>query len=183
MILKTEHITDSREYWGKVLALAKEAFPPKEYLCPSKLAEMAKADNFDFLALIDGEEFVGFMMVQTHKTISYLFFLAILPECRSRGYGSRALETLRELYPERKQVVDFEMLDTSSENSEQRKKRKAFYLRNGYKETGLFLSYKDVDYEVLTMADNFDYDEFKDMMSSIPLENFHPRYFTANLDV
>lgn len=44
---------------------------------PSKLVNMAKADNFDFLALLDENKFVGFMVVQTYEDMAYLFFLAI----------------------------------------------------------------------------------------------------------
>lgn len=77
MKLNIEHITESNRFWDKVNLLAKEAFPPKEYLAPSKLVEMAEADNFDFLALSDKDSFVGFMVVQTYKNLAYLFFLAI----------------------------------------------------------------------------------------------------------
>ena len=115
--------------------------------CPRQ-ANCRSADNFDFFALTDGDAFVGFMVVQTHKDLAYLFFLAIDPSCRAKGYGSRAVETLRALYPGKTQVVDFEMLDSEAPNNEQRIKRRQFYLRNGYKETGLFLSYLGVDYEV-----------------------------------
>ena len=35
-------------------------------------------------------------------------------------------------------------------NAEERKKRKAFYLRNGLQETGLFVNVYDTDFEILT---------------------------------
>ena len=41
MKLHTEHITENSRFWDQVNALAKEAFPPEEYLAPSKLMEMA----------------------------------------------------------------------------------------------------------------------------------------------
>ncbi len=148
MKLKTEYITEHNRFWNKINNLAKEAFPPGEYLAPIELVRMSKVDNFDFLLLTDDEQFAGFMVVQTHKKIAYLFFLAIDSSCRSKGYGSYAIEALKEAYPEKKQVVDFERLDEKADNYEQRKKRRNFYLRNGYKETGLFLSYLGVDYEV-----------------------------------
>ena len=88
MKLNTEHITANNRFWDDVNALAKETFPPEEYLAPSKLAEMANADNFDFLALVDNDSFVGFMVVQTYQNLAYLFFLAINSTCRSKGYGS-----------------------------------------------------------------------------------------------
>lgn len=40
-------------------------------------------------------------MVQTYQNTAYLFFLAIDENSRSKGYGSRAIETLREEYPDK----------------------------------------------------------------------------------
>lgn len=51
MKLNTEKITKGSRFWQQVNLLAKEAFPPAEYLAPDKLAEMSKADNFDYFAL------------------------------------------------------------------------------------------------------------------------------------
>lgn len=177
MKLNIEHITEKNRFWKEVNILAKEAFPPEEYLAPAKLVEMAKEDNFDFLALSDKDSFVGFMVVQTYENLAYLFFLAIDASCRSKGYGSRAIETLKAEYPDKKHTVDFEMLDEKASNHKQREKRREFYLRNGYKETGLFLSYLGVDYEVFCMDDNFEPKEFKEMMKTIQVEGFQPRYF------
>lgn len=177
MKLNTEHITSSSRFWNEVNALAKEAFPPEEYLAPAELEEMAKEDGFDFLALTDNDSFVGYIAVKTYQDIAYLFFLAISPSCRSKGYGSRAIETLRAEYPGKKQVVDFEMLDDTAINREQRERRRKFYLKNGYRETGLFLTYYGVDYEVLCMDENFDPEMFKNMMKTIRVEGFEPVYF------
>lgn len=178
MKLNTQAITENSPCWVEVNALAIEAFPPEEYLAPATLVQMAEAENFDFLALLDGEAFVGFMVVQTHKDLAYLFFLAIAPTCRAKGYGSVAIETLKAQYPDKKQVVDFEMLDERADNYEQREKRRKFYLRNGYLKTGHFLSYLGVDYEIFCMDENFDLEDFKALMSTLKIEGFAPAYFT-----
>ena len=177
MKLNTEHITQGSRFWDDVNALAKEAFPPEEYLAPSELAKMAEEDGFDFLALTDHDAFVGFMAVKIYREMAYLFFLAIAPDFRSKGYGSRAIETLRAVYPGKKQVVDFEMPDAAADNSEQREKRRAFYLKNGYRETRLFLTYLGVNYEVFCMDKGFDPEMFKAMMKTIRVEGFEPKYF------
>ena len=177
-MLKTIEIDETFYDIDKVEALAKEAFPPEEYLAPIKLIEMSKDEGFDFWALYDENTFVGFITVRTYKQLSYLFFLAIDSKLRSEGYGSRAIKTLQALYPNKQQVVDMEMIDVSAENNEQRIKRRSFYLRNGYKPTGLFLSYLGVDYEVLCMDEGFDFDTFKEMMTTLKVEGFNPKYFT-----
>ena len=42
--------------------------------------------------------------------------------------------------------------------------------------TGLFLSYLGVDYEVFCMEDDFDVEEFKELMTTIQVEGFNPKY-------
>lgn len=178
MILNTEYITEQSRFWNKVNALAKEAFPPEEYLVPKEIVNMAQNGNYDFLALLDKNEFVGFMVVKIYKDMTYLFFLAIDKNSREKGYGSRAIETLKAKYQNKTHTVDFEMTDEKASNYEQRVKRKNFYLRNVYTETGLFLSYLGVDYEVLCIGNDFIIDDFKEMMKTIQIEGFNPKYFT-----
>jgi len=177
MILKTIPVINAMAHYEKIEKLAKEAFPPKEYLAPSVLVKMAQAPDFDFLALYDEEKFAGYIAVRRYKKMTYLFFLAIDTESRSHGYGRRAIETLKALYPNTQQVVDMEMLDESADNAEQREKRRNFYLSNGYKLTGHFLSYFGVDYEILCMDENFDFEMFKEMMTHLAVPGFSPKYF------
>lgn len=180
MTLRTIKITEQFADIDKVNALALEAFPPEEYLAPSEMICMAQEAGFDFWALYDNDMYVGFMTVKTYKHITYLFFLAIDSKQRSHGYGSKAIETLKSLYPKSQQVVDFEMIDETANNNKQRKIRRQFYLRNGYKPTGQFLSYLGVNYEILCMEEAFDFETFKEMMSCIKIEGFNPQYFRLN---
>lgn len=82
----------------------------------------------------------------------------------------------KEWYPDKTHIVDFEMLDASAPNKAQREKRRNFYLRNGYQETALFLSYLGVDYEVFCMGDRSDTETFKAMMKTIQVDGFTPQY-------
>jgi len=158
----------------RVENLALEAFPPEEYLSPVKILEMS---NLDFFAIYDGDKFIGFMVVKIYKTMSYLFFLAVDRNFRGQGYGSEIIQKIKELYPDYNQVVDFEMIDKNASNYNQRVKRKEFYMKNGYKETGYFLSYLGVNYEIMSMDDNFDIDIFKELISTIKIKGFEPKYY------
>lgn len=175
--MNLEPITENSPYFERADALAREAFPPEEYLSARTLAQMARRADFDFWALLEDGAFVGFMAVLTHETMAYLFFLAIEPSRRSMGCGSRAVEALKAAYPHRQQVVDLEMLDPAAPNGAQRARRRAFYLRCGYQETGLFLSYLGVDYEVLCMDDGFSPKAFQAMLGKLRIDGFHPRWF------
>lgn len=70
------------------------------------------------------------------------------------------------------------MVDVNSNNYNQRVKRRNFYLKNGYRETGFYLSYLGVDYEVFCSCnDTFDEKTFKELMTHINVEGFNPKYF------
>ncbi len=175
--MNTKQITRNFIDLEKVEALAKEAFPPEEYLAPRELIQMSERGEVEFLALYDEELFVGFMVISLYETLCYLFFLAIDDKFRSKGYGSQALRLLNELYPDKQQVVDFEMIDEAAPNNAQRITRKAFYMRNGYMETGKFISYLGVDYEILCKNQNFNFESFKNMMKRFKIADFNPKYF------
>lgn len=175
--MQTKLITNNFKDLKLVEELAKEAFPPEEYLAPAKIIEMNKKGEVEFLALYDNDLFVGFMVVSVFKNLVYLFFLAIDSKFRSCGYGGQALQLLDELYPSKQQVVDLEKLDNSAQNAKQRETRRNFYLRNGYKDTNKFLSYLGVDYEILCKDENFDFETFKEMMKTFSIRNFNPKYF------
>ena len=158
--------------------LALEAFPPEEYLAPAEILEMSPKTNLDFWSLYDNDRFVGFCVIARHLTMVYLFFLAITPENRSKGYGSSILSLLSETYESCQFTVDFEMVDENASNYDQRIRRKEFYMKNGFKETGLFLTYFGVSYEVLCRNRDFDIRLFKEMLLNLPIEGFNPIFFT-----
>lgn len=140
--------------------------------------KISEQDDFDFLALIEGDAFIGFMVIQTCQNLVYLFFLAIDKKYRQKGYGSKAITAMEERYPDRQYVVDFEMIEDNAPNRMQRIKRREFYLKNGYQETGLFLTYGGVNYEVFCMHGPLEVNAFKELMKRILVEGFHPKYFT-----
>lgn len=166
MELNIEPAVEKGRFWQDVNILAKEAFPSEEYIAPSDLVKMAQDEAFDFWILSEQDSFVGFMVVVTHGQLAYLFFLAIDKAKRANGYGSRVIRTLQTCYPNRNHVVDFEMVDDMAPNHEQQKRRKDFYLRSGYRETGIFVSYQGVDFEVVAMDEKLDYECFRDMMQN-----------------
>lgn len=181
MDLKVEPVVENGPYWEDVGRLAREAFPPGEYFSPRKLMRMAQADDFDFWKILVGSAFVGFMVVKTYDDLAYLFFLAIDPSHRSKGYGARVLARVRTLYPQKRLILDFEMLDETAANSEQRKKRRAFYLRNGFQETGWFVSYNNIDFEIVSADGCLDLEKYKALMLTLEIEHFHPRYFRKDI--
>ena len=83
------------------------------------------------------------------------------------GYGSRCIRLLLERFKDRKYIFEIEKQDEQAENSEDRKRRKAFYLRNGLKETGVFANVYQVDFELLTPEGNLTFEEYTDFLEHV----------------
>lgn len=132
---------------------------------------------------VEGMKFIGFMVVVPFEDLAYLSFFAIDPALRSRGYGSRALQALPEVYPGYRHLIDIEMLDENCPNNAQRIRRRAFYLRNGYRPTGQFLSYFGGDFEMLVKGGEFRLDDYKWLIASLDIPEFQPVYFTKDNQV
>lgn len=177
-MLKFIEINNNFKNMDELEVLSKDAFPPEEYLSPNKIIKMAQNDkDIKFLALYNKDNFIGYTVIKLYKTIAYLFFLAINPKYRSKGYGSEAIKLIKNEYKNYQHVVDFEMLDKYAPNIKQREKRREFYLKNGYKPTGQFLSYLGVSYEVFCSDDNFDFEIFKEMLKTLKIKGFKPEFF------
>ncbi len=54
-----------------------------------------------------------------------------------------------ETYPGLQLVLDFEVIDEQAENNTQRVRRKNFYLKNGFHETGHYTMLRDDRFEVV----------------------------------
>ena len=80
----------------------------------------------------DKGSFVGFASVILYKDICYIFFLAVSPDQRNKGYGSHILSLVKEMYKERVILLCYEEVDNNYKDYEMRLKRANFYKRNGF---------------------------------------------------
>ena len=101
-----------------------------------------------------------------------LDYYAIAPEKRNYGYGSRGLEALLKKFKNHKYIFEIETQDEKAENAEERKRRKAFYLRNGLQETGLFVNVYDTDFEILTPDGELTFWEYVDFLREVMYEEY-----------
>lgn len=177
MVLKSVKVDRNFKDLKLLEDITKQSFPPEEYVPCEKIIEMSESDNsINYLALYDDEKLVGYIVVKLYNMFSYLLFLAINPNCRSNGYGSKAIDFIKNKFKDYKQVVDFEMVEDDASNNEQRIKRRKFYLKNGYKPTGEFVRYKNIPFEIFSMDDDFDIELYKEMMSTIKIKGYKLEY-------
>jgi len=91
-------------------------------------------------------------------------------ELRSNGIGSSALKVLIAEYSDYQVVVEFEAPTAHSENDDIKLRRKHFYLKNGFNETGWFTYYDEMEFEIGSSVQEFDvggFGEFTEYLSTV----------------
>lgn len=127
-----------------------EAFPLSERMNFDEIFDFASDTDTDVLGIYtdDGNP-VGFAVILKNEECGYVYFIAIDSHIRSKGYGGAAIQKMMEVYSKLQLVLDFEVIDENAENNEQRIRRKNFYLRNGFHETGNYTMLGDDRFEVV----------------------------------
>ena len=134
---------------GALKALYRTAFPRAERAPLLHLIRLAKKGECAFSGWYEGETFVGLTVAIQRADFTYLFFLAVSGEVRSKGYGGRILEEVKEQYKAKPVVLDMEERSAQASNAEQRERRYRFYEKHGFVPAGYTYTYNGVTYEVL----------------------------------
>ena len=103
----------------------------------------------------------GFACLLTIGDLTHIIYFAMDERLRGQGYGSVALAALHALKPQNRIIADIEQELPEAANNEQRRKRKSFYLRNGYVESGVELNWRKEAYEILVYGGTLTPKEFK----------------------
>ena len=137
------------------------AFPPAERMPFPVMVAMSKLWHTDFLEFYDGDILCGFVYLAHNRKLVFIMFLAVDEKLRSKGYGSAILHEIQNRYPDKKIIVSIEPCDAMAPDLALRTSRKAFYSRNGYRETGYRMRLSGVEQELLICNGQFDIREFR----------------------
>lgn len=149
--LKAEKISRSMPDYQTIWSVFKKSFPLAEQYPAWMLRTLSHMPGFHSIAFYDGEELCGFAYyINFFWKRIFLLYLAVNPEIRSKGYGSRILTWLKQRNRNGQIILNVEKDDPKADNHEQRMKRIEFYRRNGIYETGKYFWASGVIYEVLS---------------------------------
>ena len=123
------------------------AFPEEERPPVEMFFNTVMLENDQLYGFYDKDRFVGFANIITYKDVAYLFFLAVYPSQRNKGYGSKILSDLKEMYKDKVLTLCYEEIDDKYPDIELRKRRKNFYYRNGFKDNKMKTCEYGVNYE------------------------------------
>lgn len=137
----------------KIKQLYETAFPEGEQIPWEDLMRLVGEMPLDFTAYYDGKEFIGFTIVYPRKSFNWYWYFAVREELRGKGYGQQILTQLIENYKGQTCVLDVESPTQVCDNIEQRRKRHAFYLRNGFRDTNVYRTYNDITMTIMMMGE------------------------------
>ena len=143
--LPTRSLSRQKKTEGqKIKQLYETAFPKDEQIPWDDLMRLVGEMSLDFTAYYEGEEFIGFTIVYPRKSFNWFCYFAVREDLRGKGYGQQILTQLIERYKGQPFVLDMESTTQVCDNLAQRKRRQAFYLRNGFRDTHVYRTYNDI---------------------------------------
>ncbi len=162
--------------WRNVKTLMKSAFPREELIPLWLMKIMAKRKGVSFLAFYDGETFVGTTYLVEFKSFLFVFYLAVSPDVRGRGCGSRILEWIKSRSKGKNIAIDVEALGEGDNITKLR--RIEFYRREGITDTGYRLMDNGVKYMILSSSpETFTPDMFEEGWRSFLFGCFNEHLF------
>lgn len=133
----------------QIRQLYQTAFPKEEQIPYEDLRTLITTMHLDFTAYYDGEQLMGFTIVWPREKFNWFWYFAVREELRGKGHGQQILSRLIRKYDGYMNILDMESPEQLCENTEQRKRRHAFYLRNGFRDTGIGKSFDGIDYTIM----------------------------------
>ncbi len=109
-----------------------EERPPEEMFFSNAL----KSDN-ELYGIYENNQFIGFTDLLFYKDLCYLFFLAVSPEFRNKGYGSQTIKEIFKMYPDKNFILCYDEINDKYKDNSLRIRRREFYYRNGFLDNNL----------------------------------------------
>lgn len=137
---------------SQIKEIYETSFPKSEKFPFWVLKQCAKENNVRLDAIIDHntDKIIGMSFLIFYDDIAYLMYVVIDKKHRNKGFGSLVLEDLIFRQVDASILLCIERPSAKKEDIKAR--RKDFYLRNGFYETGRFIEDSDVEYEFLSSS-------------------------------
>ncbi|MBQ2770558.1 MAG: GNAT family N-acetyltransferase [Clostridia bacterium] len=148
--------------WLRVYGLYRAAFPLSEQKPFSIIVGMYRRKKTDVWCLFRNGRFAGFATTINGDGAILLDYLAIKPALRGQGAGSAALQILSDIYPGRGLFTEIESEYEPCLDQESRKRRKGFYLKNGYVQLNVMARVFGVKMELLGQNCQMDFSDYRE---------------------
>ena len=174
--------------------LYETAFPEGEQIPWEDLMRLVEEMPLEFTAFYDEDEFIGFTIIYLRTSYDWFWYFAVREDLRGKGFGQQILSLLIERQKGRTCVLDMEAIEQpvsstciegerpdglqqsrsssqTSGNRQQRIRRHAFYLRNGFRDTHVYRTYNDITMTIMMLGEGVftmnDWDELVGELKSV----------------
>ena len=150
--------------------LYETAFPAEEQIPYDDLIYLLDTMDIDYTAYYDGEMMVGLTMVLRLPRYNWGWYFAVREPLRGKGYGQDILSAVLDKYRDKRPfVIDIESPDQpDAPNPEQRRRRHAFYVRNGFKDTPTSRTWDGLTFTIMTNSDEpFTQQDYDDIVAAL----------------
>ena len=130
--MKSLNYKDNPQIKSDIRKLFLSAFPKDERPPAWVFFKNALKDTQNLYGYYENNEFIGFAQLTTYQDICYLFFVAVSPEKRNQGYGSKIIDDVKRNNNDKVILLCYEEVDKKYKDHEQRVKRREFYRKNGF---------------------------------------------------
>lgn len=180
-MLTTKKLSKENENKKHAECLYLTAFPAIERHPLNELYEGCEKGNCEWLLFTDQNKFIGMAYMILHDDIAFLLYLAVDDPQRNKGYGTKILTTLNELYKGKELILLIESLREKCDNKKIRIRRKGFYLRNGLHDTQYVQPCENgmVLYDILSTNTTFDVNHYMNFVHNYPLPTTMGEAFKA----
>lgn len=162
------------KHFLKLCRLYLSAFPKIERHPLRELFSASANGEAEFLRFSENGKFIGLAYMIVRGNVAFLLYFAVEKKSRDKGYGSAILEAIKARYDGKDVVLLIESLHEECGNMEIRVRRRGFYLRNGFHDTGLIQSScgGEANYDILSTGARFNREAYKYLLGNYPFKSY-----------
>nr|WP_314767616.1 NAD(P)H-hydrate epimerase [uncultured Lachnoanaerobaculum sp.] len=146
-MIRFEKIDENTKNLEDIKQLYMDAFPFEERIPFYIMVSVGNDRGVEFLSIYDDDTWLGFIHTLVGDKLSYIFYFAIDGSLRQSGYGSKIIREYKKIHP--KLSLAIEPIEEDSDNIKQRKKRLAFYEKNGFETLDTRVVEMGVEFELM----------------------------------
>lgn len=146
-MIRFEKIDENTKNLEDIKQLYMDAFPFDERIPFYIMVSAGNDRGVEFLSIYDDDTWLGFIHTLVGEKLSYIFYFAIDGGLRQSGYGSKIIREYKKIHP--KLSLAIEPIEEDSDNIKQRKKRLAFYEKNGFETLDTKVVEMGVEFELM----------------------------------
>ena len=146
-MIRFEKIDDNTKNLEDIKQLYMDAFPFEERIPFYIMVSVGNDRGVEFLSIYDDDTWLGFIHTLVGEKLSYICYFAIDGSLRQSGYGSEIIREYKKMHP--KLSLAIEPIEEDSDNIKQRKKRLAFYEKNGFETLDTRVVEMGVEFELM----------------------------------